>query len=125
MTDPGSEQQQVVYYLLSADDYWKALCSIKAIDQALSGIGEERIVGKGPQTDVAASLLDLVNDFEDKEFLEVWDDFETAVPSGADHEFRNIDEEIGTADARVDCDPLGDQIEQVRQFAESRGDTDE
>lgn len=97
MTDndnSGSEQQQVVYHLLSADDYWKALCSIKAIDQALSGLEEERIVGRGPQTDVAASLLDLLNDFEDKEFPEVWDDFETAVPSGADNEFRTIAEQL-------------------------------
>lgn len=87
MTD---SQESVVYRLLRADGYYKALCSIKAIDQNLSGVSEEEIVGMEPQTDVAVSLLDLLNDFEDKGFAEVWDEYETAVPSAADHELRTL-----------------------------------
>ena len=90
MSDSARSGRDWVYRLLHAESYWEALCSIKHIDQSAAGGERDEFVGDEPQSPIAVSLLDLVIDHHDKDFQEVWDDFETALASGAPSEIRSL-----------------------------------
>lgn len=122
----AKRQTEVIYRLLKADGYWKALSSIKAIDQSLSGLEEKEIVNRGPQTEIAASLLNLLDDFEEKNFLDIWNDYETAIPSAADHELRTLNTEVERGDRpRTDGGrswPSDGAFDGTRVYASQGGD---
>lgn len=95
----NSDNREVILGLLQADDYWGALCSIKSIDEMLAGAEQDGLVGEGPKSAVATALLDLLNDFHEERWDEIWDDYETALASGASDSIEDITVSGGDGDA--------------------------